>query len=667
MPRSAATDRDGSNLDIDIADTSPGAAVSSTRPTVVLDIRQLDRAALPADADHVRVILLHRGRQLGKVDLHRPPGIGWSALLERWIREEAMGRLLPRALRRHAWRDPHLLRRLLRLAAEPRSLRYAWRVLHSAPAQWAAQLAGYLAIRQDALLQSKAYGRGRSAATAPLGQHVWDRAKWESLFASPDPWAYGSPYEQRKYAQTLALLPEGPLARVLELACAEGHFTVQLAPRVQGLLAADIAAPALERAQQRCRDLPHVHFQQLDMRHDPIPGRFELIVCSEVLYYIGNRFALRRFARKLGAALEPGGHLLLTHAHAVVDDPTSTGFDWQVGFAGKHIGEAFARLPGLELVRELRTPVYRVQLFRKVAHRTPRRQTPRELIETGTAEVGSLGSTINWGGCAVTRTEAAQAWTTRALPILMYHRIAEDGPDALAPYRVAPAQFERQLAYLRRHGYRSITLDAWLRALADHDGRIDDRVVALTFDDAYRDFGTAAWPLLRRYGFTATMFVPTDHVGGAAEWDRHFGEPAPLLSWPELRALAGEGLAIGAHTGSHPYLTRLPPAAVLAEGRRCKERLEREIGRPITTLAYPYGDNDLLVRRTMAACGYAGAVTTAPGLSRLGDNPMALPRQLIDGNEGFDRFVAKLGPPQRATIDRRLRYRYLRWAGENLM
>ena len=62
----------------------------------------------------------------------------------------------------------------------------------------------------------------------------------------------------------------------------------------------------------------------------------------------------------------------------------------------------------------------------------------------------------------------------------------------------------------------------------------------------------------------------------------------------------------------------------------------------------------------MAAGGYMAAVTTQPGLSRLGDNPMALPRQLVAGGEDLDAFIAKLGPPTRATLDRRLRYRYIR-------
>jgi peptidoglycan/xylan/chitin deacetylase (PgdA/CDA1 family) len=191
--------------------------------------------------------------------------------------------------------------------------------------------------------------------------------------------------------------------------------------------------------------------------------------------------------------------------------------------------------------------------------------------------------------------------------------------------------------------------------------------VALTFDDAYRDFFEHAWPLLKRYGFTATLYVATDHVGSRATWDSQLGEPALILSWDELRQLAAEGVTFGAHSASHPYLTRLAPAELVAEGRCSKAALERELGQTIVTMAYPYGENNLLVRRVMAACGYLGAVTTLPNLSRLGDNPLALPRQLVDGGDDLDCFVAKLGPPERATLNRRLRYRYLRWAGENLM
>lgn len=86
--------------------------------------------------------------------------------------------------------------------------------------------------------------------------------------------------------------------RALELACAEGHFTVQLASRVDNLVAADISRIALDRVARRCTNLKNVRFVQLDLTKDPLPGRFELIVCSEVLYYAGEQESLKSIARK---------------------------------------------------------------------------------------------------------------------------------------------------------------------------------------------------------------------------------------------------------------------------------------------------------------------------------------------------------------------------------
>ena len=102
-------------------------------------------------------------------------------------------------------------------------------------------------------------------------------------------------------------------------------------------------------------------------------------------------------------------------------------------------------------------------------------------------------------------------------------------PPKLAPYRVSRDRFERQLAYLRRHGYRTISLAQWQEARGRRDGIIDDRAVMLTFDDGYRDFLTDAWPLLRAFGFGATLCVSTDRIGGRADWDSSYGEPAELL------------------------------------------------------------------------------------------------------------------------------------------
>jgi peptidoglycan/xylan/chitin deacetylase (PgdA/CDA1 family)/SAM-dependent methyltransferase len=645
-----------------------------TSRTVKVELTNCPSIDLPGPDEVLRLELLYGGHELGVVALHHLPDVDGGdgdAVVQRWLREEELPRVVPRYVKSKAWRDPRLARSLVSFASERGSLAFLWDLLHTPPRLWRSRLGAYLGVRADAVLRlphgiGGAGGHGGAPAPAPAPT-VWDRSRWECLFDQPDPWGYTSPYEQRKYEHTLALLPAQPIKRALELACAEGHFTELLAPRARKLVAADIAQQALDRARQRCAAYPHVRYVQLDLRTDPVPGLFDLIVCSEILYYVGNRFGLAAVARKLADALKPGGHLLMAHANAVVDDASSTGFEWAVGFGAKVIGETFARVPSLEFLRELRTPVYRVQLFRRRARPVRGRQVPREVIEAATADLGGLVASLDFGGCAISRSEAAYTWTTRQLPILMYHRIADHGPEALAPYRVSPESFERQLAYLRRHGYTTITLGRWIAALRSGEGRVPGRTVVLTFDDAYRDFVTAAWPLVRRYGFKATVFVVADHVGGRAEWDRAYGEPAELASWDELRRLGGEGIELGSHSGSHPFLTRTDLSAAMAEGRRSRQRLEQELGRPIATMSYPFGDHNLFVRRAMAACGYAGAVTTTPGLSRLGDNPMALPRQIVLRDDDLDSFVAKLGAPERATWDRRLRFRYDRWVGTNLL
>ena len=125
-----------------------------------------------------------------------------------------------------------------------------------------------------------------------------------------------------------------------------------------------------------------------------------------------------------------------------------------------------------------------------------------------------------------------------SVPILMYHRIAADGPVALERFRVAPELFALQMATLHRAGYRTIGLGDWIRAMARHKPLLGKPVI-LTFDDGYRDFLTAAMPTLRVHGFSATVFLVADRIGGTAHWDAGYGEPARLLSWEEVARATG--------------------------------------------------------------------------------------------------------------------------------
>ena len=166
-------------------------------------------------------------------------------------------------------------------------------------------------------------------ADDPHDVPLYGRHYFEALFARRvDPWRYTNPYEQKKHEQILSLIPKEGIGRAIDLGCAEGHFTARLANRVPSVVAADISQVALDRAARRLKGLENVRFVRLDFASEPLPGRFDLIVCSEVLYYLEGREQLQAVARKLANALEPGGYLLTAHANQVVDEPDEPGFDW---------------------------------------------------------------------------------------------------------------------------------------------------------------------------------------------------------------------------------------------------------------------------------------------------------------------------------------------------
>ncbi|MGH9013636.1 MAG: polysaccharide deacetylase family protein [Acidimicrobiia bacterium] len=470
------------------------------------------------------------------------------------------------------------------------------------------------------------------------------RHEFETVFAAQaEPWRYSSEYEQVKYTQTLELLPQGRPGRALEIGCAEGHFTELLARRVTQLIAADISEIALRRAQRRCAGAGHVEFRRFDLSAEPLPGTFDLIVCSETLYYTADRLGLPAIAAKLAAGIDPGGHLLMAHAHAVVDDPDQAGFDWDVPFGAAYIGDTFESTPGLQLVRELRTPMYRIQLYRR--HRGRRglfagRRGPRleEGPVTSPPEPDIAAHFLPSGGVSL---GPAPPPVTDRLPILMYHRVAATGPPGLAAYRVTPTAFDEQLAYLRDAGFRGVTVEEWGDALRRRQP-LPGRCALITFDDGYGDFLTDAWPRLRRYGFPATLFVPAAHVGDKNSWDQAYGETVPLLDWPTLRDLRDEGVHFGAHGWLHRRLAGLSPAQIAEDGARSRAVLEDQLQEPITAAAYPYGSYDPVVTHLFAGCGYLHGLTSNAGRSSLREHPLALSRVEILGRDDLPAFVARL-------------------------
>jgi colanic acid/amylovoran biosynthesis glycosyltransferase len=277
-----------------------------------------------------------------------------------------------------------------------------------------------------------------------------------------------------------------------------------------------------------------------------------------------------------------------------------------------------------------------------------------------------------------------------SLRVLAYHRVTEPGRTPTPnPSLVSatPAVFEQQMRHLARR-FRVVSLEEVLDAQR-RNRALPQHAVLLTFDDAYRDFGDTAWPILRKYGLPATVFVPTafpDQPERAFWWDRvhqsvtttgqqaislpHLGtlrlgtpyarqnslravqhriktiphldamalveqlcaelaadaaSTSEVLGWSELRELAKEGISLAAHTRDHPALTQLSVEGVGREVQRSLEDLKRETGTAFPVFCYPFGLHNDRVVEELRKQGIELAFTCLDGHNTL---PSATPLRL---------------------------------------
>jgi peptidoglycan/xylan/chitin deacetylase (PgdA/CDA1 family) len=197
--------------------------------------------------------------------------------------------------------------------------------------------------------------------------------------------------------------------------------------------------------------------------------------------------------------------------------------------------------------------------------------------------------------------------------VVCYHAVSPDWPER---YCVTPEALEAQARNLLERGYRAVT---FAEAVAAEPG---ERVVAMTFDDAYSSVRDHALPVLERLGMRATIFAVSSWAETGADVQAALGDWRGTpherelwsLSWAELRVLAEDhGWEIGSHTHSHPMLTRLNDGELIAELAESRAACEAGIGRPCASIAYPYGDFDARFARAAAAVGYTQGATLFGG------------------------------------------------------
>lgn len=187
----------------------------------------------------------------------------------------------------------------------------------------------------------------------------------------------------------------------------------------------------------------------------------------------------------------------------------------------------------------------------------------------------------------------------------MYH-----GVDRVSATRdphgmfVTPRAFRDQVEHLLEAGYVPIDEATYLSAATGTP--VPRRSVLITFDDGYVGVGEHAAPVLASFGVPSVLYVPAGLVGGSSDWlpvrHRH-----PLMGAAELREVAADGMAIGAHGFDHADLTTLGDTDLDRHVVAARAELEQVVGRPVRSYAFPYGTHDARVRAAVRAAGYDAA------------------------------------------------------------
>ena len=202
------------------------------------------------------------------------------------------------------------------------------------------------------------------------------------------------------------------------------------------------------------------------------------------------------------------------------------------------------------------------------------------------------------------------------VPILIYHSIRPYIPtdtSAVRRYIATPETLEKELAYLSNNGFTSITFDDLARRLTKGT-TLPAKPVIISFDDDWQSQFTYAVPLLKKYGFTATFYIWVAVVGL-----KHH------MTWDEVKALDAQGMQIGCHTMTHPFLTRVKSDDVLRkEIVGAKQKIEAHIGTPVTSIAYPFGQYNERVVAMVREAGFTSARSTWPGVVHSGEGIFSL-------------------------------------------
>ncbi|MBV1905362.1 MAG: polysaccharide deacetylase family protein [Pseudomonadales bacterium] len=223
------------------------------------------------------------------------------------------------------------------------------------------------------------------------------------------------------------------------------------------------------------------------------------------------------------------------------------------------------------------------------------------------------------------------------VPILCYHQFV-DASVSRSAMQVSARAFERQMEYLANNGYHVIPFSR-LQGYLSGKQPVPPKSVVITIDDGYKSVFETAFPILKKFGFNATLFLYTDFVGGGA-----------ALSWNSIRAMQATGLIdVESHSSTHTSLVQLPKETTQQYGLRiayevvnAEKVIQRSLNRKTRYYAYPFGDTSELVMDTLRINDYPLAATVQRGSNAAFTSPLLLRRNMIYASDDIKKFASQL-------------------------
>ncbi len=216
------------------------------------------------------------------------------------------------------------------------------------------------------------------------------------------------------------------------------------------------------------------------------------------------------------------------------------------------------------------------------------------------------------------------------IPILMYHNLGDAPCEEDVPYFVSQSNFYKQMRFLKWGGYKTITLDQ-LKGFIQGKKKIPKRSIIISFDDGYDSFEKIGVPILKKIGFSATMFIITSKINTPG-----------YLGSESIRKLQQDGIQFESHSHTHPIITKLQNSEVKFELSESKKELESVLSSSVRFYAYRGGHYNENIKKMVQDEGYTAAVCSKPGLNNNKTNIFALRRMGIRGNDDLGDFARKL-------------------------